>query len=374
MEAQSLNLLIIDDRMDEHDLYEQYLSDDPEYCYRFFNAYTGEEGEKIYSKHKIDCVLLDYNLPDINGIEVLKRLSDKDGIVPAVMLTGEGSESLAVIAMRVGVQDYMPKRALNAQMLGRTIIRAMERTRMMREVEMYRRDLERSNQDLERFASIAAHDLRAPLRAITQHLDLIKKYNEDRLDENSLTSMRFACDGAIRMRALIDSLFEFSKIGYEKQNLVSTDAASVLENAKANLSVALAEKSAHITYDSLPVITADRVHLTRVFQNLLGNAITYCNRMPQIHISARRESDLWLFSVRDNGIGIPKANLQKVFNIFSRLHTMEEYPGTGMGLAICERIVRSHGGNIWAEFEPGHGSTFYFTLPMREKSSQGEAA
>lgn len=374
MENKPLNVLIIDDAPEDHELYREYLSGNPECGYCFLDAYTGEEGEQLYKDHLVDCVILDYHLPDINGLEVLKRLTRQHHIVPVVMMTGEGNETIAVIAMQTGSQDYLPKRVITRQALRRTVERTVERARLTQQMETYRKDLERSNQDLERFANVVAHDLKSPLRAISQHLQLVRSHNEATLDETSKKSIAFAIDGAERMRKLIEALFEFSKAGFEKRAFTPVNCNLVFDSVKSNLAMDIEERGAQVTRDALPMVMGDGVQIMQLLQNLIGNALKFCKQKPAIHVSAGRGKAEWLFSVRDNGIGIPKDSQDKIFTIFKRLHSEAEYPGCGVGLAICERVVSNHGGQIRVESEPGKGSTFIFSLPVNESLEQEKAA
>lgn len=370
----SLNLLIIDDDAAEHELYREYLANDPECEYTFLDAHTGEEGERMYLDHDVDCVIVDYNLPDIDGLEVLKRLTRNKETVPAVMLTGEGNETIAVIAMQIGSQDYLPKRVVTPQALKRTIDRAVERVHFTRQMETYRRELERSNQDLERFANVVAHDLKSPLRAIVQHLQIVRHHTHESLDDKLDQSLNFAIDGAERMRRLIEALFEFSKAGFEKHPFTPVNCNLILDSVKSNLASELADKNAAVTSGELPTFIADGFQIMQLFQNLIGNALKFCKERPQIHVSAAQTAGMWAISVKDNGIGIPKEAQQKIFTIFKRLHSDADYEGCGIGLAICERVARNHGGAIHVESTVGKGSTFTFTLPAQQAMEQEKAA
>ena len=374
MENPTITVLIIDDSREEHALYREYLSDDPQHHYHFLDAYSGLEGEAMYKEHRVDCVILDYRLPDIDGLEVLGRLAHDNEVVPAVMLTGEGNETVAVIAMKTGSQDYIPKSVVTPQALKRTIERAVERTQLMQRMEAYRSELERSNQDLERFAHVVAHDLKSPLRAIAQHLTIIARGSKERLDDKSQKSLGFAITGAERMRRLIDGLFEFSRAGFEKRPFILTDCNAVLDNVKSNLAAHIAEKQAVITSDPLPVLMADSLQIMQLLQNLIANALKFCQDTPYIHLSATRQGNVWSIRVQDNGIGIPKASQDKIFTIFKRLHSDEEYEGCGIGLAICDRVAKNHGGNIRVESEPGQGSVFTVTLAVPTDIVQEKAA
>lgn len=369
-----LTILIIDDSREDHAIYHEYLQNNPGHRYRFIDAYCGEDGVRLCREHVVDCILLDYRLPDIDGLEVLSRLSGEGLPAPVVMLTGEGSETVAASAMKIGSQDYLPKRVATASSLKRAVDHAVERSRLMRRMESYRVDLERSNQDLERFVSVVAHDLKSPLRAITQHLQLVEAHNRDKLDAKSQQSIGFAVGGAERMRKLIDALFEFARAGFEKRPFTLVDCNQILISVKSNLAAVIDERRAIITSDPLPSLMADGMQIMQLLQNLIGNAIKFCKKRPKIHVSAERKGAFWEISVRDNGIGIPKNGREKIFTIFKRLHTDDEYEGSGIGLAICERVARNHGGFIRVTSEPGKGATFTFSLAATEASSEEKAA
>jgi signal transduction histidine kinase len=225
-------------------------------------------------------------------------------------------------------------------------------------------DLQRSNQDLEQFAYVASHDLQEPLRMVASYTELLAQRYEGELDAKAQSYIHYAVDGATRMQGLINDLLTYSRVNTQGRPLEPTDLHVVLGEALRNLASAIRESRAIVTNDDLPSMRVDPVQLQQVFQNLIGNAIKFRGKAsPHIHVSAREEGDEWLFSVKDNGIGIDAKHAEKLFVIFQRLHTREEYPGTGIGLAVCKRIVERHGGRIWFESEPGKGSTFYFTLP-----------
>lgn len=242
-------------------------------------------------------------------------------------------------------------------------------------------DLQRSNAELEQFAYVASHDLQEPLRAVAGCVQVLQKRYEGQLDARADQFIHHAVDGAQRMQTLINDLLTFSRVGTKGKPFESTDCNAVLQNALSNLGVALAESEAVLTRDELPEIMADAGQLEQVFQNLIGNAIKFRGpEPPQIHIGCRREPATedatgefaanWVFSVADKGPGIEPQYFERIFVMFQRLHTRSEYEGTGIGLALCKKIIERHDGKIWVESAPGEGSTFSFSLPERplEKS------
>jgi PAS domain S-box-containing protein len=231
-------------------------------------------------------------------------------------------------------------------------------------------ELTRSNKDLKEFAYVVSHDLKEPLQVIKGFLMLFEKRYKDKLDEKANEIIRFTVDGAKRMQELIKDLLEYSQVGTKGKEFNPADCSLILNKAISNLKVSIEESGAVVTHDTLPTVTADAIQLSRLFQNLIGNAIKFHgSEAPMVHISTERKGDEWLFSVRDNGIGIDPKFADRIFTVFQRLHSSDEYPGTGIGLAICKKIVEHHGGRIWVESEPGKGATFYFTIPERQANT-----
>ncbi|MGD9188596.1 MAG: ATP-binding protein, partial [Desulfobacteraceae bacterium] len=225
--------------------------------------------------------------------------------------------------------------------------------------------LKRSNEDLKQFAYVASHDLQEPLRMVASYTQLLAERYEDQLDQKAHKFIHYAVDGAQRMQILIRDLLAFSRVETRAQAFKPLDSHHVLCGAMANLKTLINETGALVTSGDLPIVQADESQLTQLFQNLISNGIKFRqpSTTPSIHISAQRVENRWRLAVQDNGIGIDSKYKERVFVIFQRLHTRDEYPGTGIGLAICKRIVHRHGGRIWFESSPGKGTTFYFTLP-----------
>lgn len=223
-------------------------------------------------------------------------------------------------------------------------------------------ELIRSNAELEQFAYVASHDLQEPLRMITSYLQLLEKRYSDKLDNDAIDFINYAVDGSNRMRVLINSLLEYSRVN-RKKPFEYVDVNAEVNDVLQNLKTQISKEEAVITVNKLPEVYGDPVLINQLFQNLISNAIKYrSEKNPEIVISGKKMNDEYLFSIQDNGIGIKKEHEQKVFVIFQRLHSKEKYPGTGIGLAICKKIVERHKGKIWFESELGSGTTFYFTI------------
>lgn len=227
-------------------------------------------------------------------------------------------------------------------------------------------ELRRSNQELEHFAYIASHDLQEPLRMVSSYTQLLAQRYKDKLDADADEFIHYVEDGVSRMRALINGLLVYSRVGTSGAAFELTDCEAAFDCALTNLQVAVDESGAVITHHPLPVVMADASQLTQVFQNLIGNAIKFCSQeLPRIHVAAEPRGNEWLFSIRDNGIGIDPQYHDRIFDMSQRLHSRTEYSGSGIGLAICDKVLKRHGGRIWVESETGKGATFYFTIPIK---------
>jgi PAS domain S-box-containing protein len=239
-----------------------------------------------------------------------------------------------------------------------------ERKRAESELRKSAQELARSNLDLEQFAYVASHDLQEPLRAVAGCVQVLKRRYHGQLDGRADELIAHTVDGVSRMQALIDGLLSYSRVGTRGKAFEPSDCLAILHRALANLEISIQEAGAVVTFDRLPIVNVDAAQLTQLFQNLVSNAIKFrCLAAPTIHVGVRRDDAQWIFSVKDNGIGVEPAYFERIFVIFQRLHTRSEYPGTGIGLALCKKIVERHGGRIFVESELGHGSTFSFTIP-----------
>jgi signal transduction histidine kinase len=265
-------------------------------------------------------------------------------------LTTEHAEILTVVAAQVAPQ--MEVAWLFAEVSSK-----------VEQLQAMAKDLERSNRDLESFAYVASHDLQEPLRTIAGYLEILNQDYAGQIDAQGRRYLSVAADGATRMSRLLSDVLEYSRVGQRaEQEPVDTDG--VVRTVLTNLEAVIHEKAASIDVVSrLPVVSGSSSQLTQLFQNLVGNALKFSGDRPRITVSAAQQEDGWLFSVADSGIGIPAGDRERIFDAFQRLHNRDQYPGTGLGLALCKRIVESHGGRIWVESQAGAGSTFHFTLP-----------
>jgi PAS domain S-box-containing protein len=231
-------------------------------------------------------------------------------------------------------------------------------------------ELARSNSELEQFAYVASHDLQEPLRMVSSYTQLLVRRYGDKLDADAKEFMGYIVDGAGRMKQLIEDLLAYSRVGTHGKELrpVAVDAA--LRRALTNVRAGVEEASASISYEKLPTVLADEMQLSQLFQNLIGNALKFRSpSVPRINVRAAEKDEEWEFSVTDNGIGIEPQYFERIFMVFQRLHSKGEYPGTGIGLAICKKVVERHGGRIWVTSQPGEGSSFHFTLPKHNREA-----
>jgi signal transduction histidine kinase len=311
-------------------------------------------------------------LPETRS-EMVLPLRSRDQVIGAMTVQSveEAAFDEADIAVMQTMADQLANTITNARLYDRTQREVTERKRAEEALARQAQELARSNAELEQFAYVASHDLQEPLRMVKSYLQLIERRYEGQLDEDADDFIAFAVDGAERMQALINDLLQYSRVTTHGKPFAPTDCSAVLDHALANLKVAIEESGALVTHDELPTVLADDMQLTQLLQNLIGNAIKFHkpDTPPQVHVGVARKDGEWLFSVQDNGIGIGPHHLECIFLIFQRLHSQEEYEGTGIGLAVCKKIVERHGGRIWVESEPGQGSTFRFTLPDRGESS-----
>jgi signal transduction histidine kinase len=287
-------------------------------------------------------------------------LADEDAL-----LDGLGS-TVALLVKRAAAEEALLRRTEELARSNTKLERELAgRGRAEEKLKLALADLGRSNKDLEQFAYVASHDLQEPLRMVSSYTQLLARRYRGQLDAAASEFIAYAVDGANRMQKLIDDLLAYSRVGTRAKAFQPTGCTAVLDRALANLQAAIETSGTVVTHGPLPAVVHDNLLLVQLFQNLIGNAIKFhVEKPPRIHVSAEQKGEEWVFAVRDNGIGIDPQHAERIFTIFQRLHTGEEYPGTGIGLAICKKIVERRGGRIWVESQPGIGSTFYFTIPM----------
>jgi signal transduction histidine kinase len=324
-----------------------------------------------------EVVLADYNLPNWKGMESLAILRREGLDIPMILVSGALGDVNAVECIKQGATDYVLKDGLARlpEVVRRALREKSERTwRRQAEEDLARKvdELARSNADLEQFAYVASHDLQEPLRMVTAYTQLLAERYRGKLDENADKFIGYASEGAQRMQVLIHDLLAFSRVG-GKDARESVNCNAVMKDVLQALAAAIEESAAVVRHDELPAVWAARTQVAQVFQNLIGNAIKFRGKEPPlVSVQAEQAGQQWQFSVSDNGIGVAPEYAENVFVVFQRLHGRAEYPGNGIGLAICKKIVEHNGGKIWVEPRAGSGSTFKFTLPcFRHEEEKG---
>jgi signal transduction histidine kinase len=356
---------------------------------RGFAVMVAQDGEEAIERAQFaqpDLILLDVMMPGIGGFEACRRLkmSPQTHAIPVIFMTALSDIAGKVTAYEAGAVDYVTKpfhidevfARVNAHLGLRIMQRELESQNRQLQQEIAVRmaaeevlakntaELARSNAELEQLAYVASHDLQEPLRMIISYLQLLERRYKGQIDADATDFIEYAVDGAKRMQRLIDDLLAYSHIGSEAKPLQPTSSKQLVDDAMRSLRVSIEESGAELTFGSLPTVMGDAAQLTQLFQNLISNAIKFrrCSP-PHIHIDAQQAGAFWCFSVKDDGIGIAPEYYERIFLMFQRLHGRSAYPGTGIGLALCKRIVEQHGGRVWVESVPGEGSVFKFTLP-----------
>lgn len=356
---------------------------------------TPEDMTAALQRGQWDIIISDYVLPRFSGLAALDILRQSGLDLPFIVVSGKIGEEVAVGAMKAGAHDYILKNSLArlAPAVERELREAEVRRERRRAEEALKRsheeleqrvrerteelraskvdlerlvgELERSNRDLEQFAYVASHDLQEPLRIVHSFLGLLVRRNAPQLDDKARQYIDYAVDGAQRMSQLINDLLIFARIQRNGWQPAPVQMDPVLQQVVANCRIVIEETGTRISRTELPVVQGEASQIGQLLQNLFVNAIKFRrpDTVPEIRISASKEEGMWVFAVQDNGIGIAPDYRERIFNIFQRLHSRQEYAGSGIGLAVCQRIVEHHGGRIWVESAPDQGSVFRFTLP-----------
>jgi two-component system, sensor histidine kinase and response regulator len=329
--------------------------------------------------HCPEVVLADYNLPTWRGMEALDVLRRQGLDIPMIMVSGALGDVTAVECIKQGATDYFLKDGLARlpEVVRRALREKQEhglRHQAEKDLAKKAEELARSNADLEQFAYVASHDLQEPLRMVTAYTQLLAERYRGKLDDNADKFIGYASEGALRMQVLIQDLLAFSRVGRKESAGESVDCELIMKDVLQTLASSIQESGAVVTYANLPAVWADRTQMAQVFQNLIGNAIKFRGKEPSlISVQAEKSDQQWLFTVRDNGIGIAPEDAENIFVVFQRLHARTEYPGNGIGLAICKKIIERYGGRIWVESQAGSGSVFKFSLPLRGPNATEEA-
>ena len=368
--AKEKNILIVDDKLDNLKVLESTLE---QQGYEVRKAINGSMALMGAIAELPDLVLLDIKMPDMDGYEVCRQLkaNSKTQDIPVIFISALDDALDKVKAFDVGGVDYIVKPFQPEEIIVRVqnqlqILNLQQQLQVQnKQLTNLNQELVRSNQELEQFANVASHDLQEPLRMITSFSQLLAKRYSGQLDEEADNIISFVVDGAKRMDKLIQAILAYSHVSSQARAFESVNCEEVIDIALSNLQLTIQKTNAQITRNTLPIIFGDKTQLVQLFQNIIANGMKYQKEeSPVIHIEAETRQKDWLFSVKDNGIGIAPQYQKRIFQIFQRLHTRQEYSGTGIGLAICKKIVDLHGGKIWVESVVGKGTSFLFTMPL----------
>ena len=390
--SDNLKVLVIDDNPADRELYKQYLIDDFKQGYEFLDVGLGEEAIKVCSKDNFDCILLDYNLPDLNGVEFLSLL-DKEikARTPVIMLTGEGNETIAADALRSGATDYLPKRVVSTESLKRTIGNAVEKFHLRKAIESQTHRLEETNRELtrkhdeiQRFYQTVSHELKTPLTSIKEFACILQEGISGDINDEQKEYLQIIKDSCMQMANGVNDLLDITRLetGKLRVELEPNDVGSVIDKVIAAMKVIAKYKSIEITAhieESLPDVYMDPNRVEQILTNLINNAIKFTDHHGRVYITAEVDSDKSEYvkiSVFDNGCGISPKDLE---NIFDRLYqvnpeqnsndTCTSLGGLGLGLNICRELVNLHDGKIMVKSLVNKGSEFCFTLPVYDKDT-----
>jgi two-component system, sensor histidine kinase and response regulator len=356
-------VLVVDDELTNRALLVAQLGAEG---YAVTTAPDGQAGLAAAIADPPSLILLDVAMPGLDGFEVLAQLKahPRTRAVPVALITSLADRENRLRGLAAGADDFVSRPIDSAELSAR--VRSLVRSKALSD------ELARSNAELAEFAYVASHDLQEPLRMVASYPQLLRRRYKDRLDQDANQFIDFAVDGATRMQQVINDLLAYSHVGTHPGLLQRTDTAAVIDQVLIDLGTAIEETDARVTRDALPVVNGNGRQLELLFQHLIANAIKYrrVGVPPRIHLRAVREGPAWRFDVEDNGIGLDPQYANRIFQLFQRLHAREAYPGTGVGLAICKKIVERHEGRIWVQSTPATGSIFSFTLPATASAAR----
>jgi two-component system sensor histidine kinase/response regulator len=357
------DILIVDDTPDNLRVLSAMLTNRG---YEVRKALSGQRAIASVHSELPDLILLDIKMPEMDGYEVCKqlKLGEQTSTVPIIFISALDDALDKVRAFAAGGVDYVTKPFQEAEVMAR-IEHQLHIQRLQRQLVERNEELLRSNRELEQFAYVVSHDLQQPLQSVTGFVKLIQLKYDRMLDDVAQDYLNRIHETGSRMQRLIQDLLAYAQIDKQDKDLHSVDCNLVLAQVLDNLQDAIAATNAVLTHDTLPTTLGNETQLIQLFQNLISNGLKFVpsDVTPTIHISAIPYKKYWRIGIRDNGIGIASEHLGQIFEIFQRIHSPQKYPGTGIGLATCKKILEGHGGQIWVESQLGAGTTFYFTLP-----------
>ena len=369
MNKTSITVLIVDDCEEDREMFRRYLLDQADGAYVVLEAESGIDGWELCQSKKPDCVLMDYQLPDFDGLEFVEALNKERGLyrVPVLMLTGRGDERVAAQAISFGAQDYLVKGKVNAMELRRAIAHSMDRVKLLRKTEDQRIAIENSQKELEQFAFALHHDLQVSIRRMGILLDSLQRVVTASGSEDSQAALNQTVDILLQMRRSVQDSLEYSLLGEGQPTKEMVDLQELLKGVEVAVQGRLKKQQARLTIESLPKIYGSRTLLWQLFQNLIENALKCQGEDPvSITISGNQEGKTWHFRVQDTGVGMDLDSLESIFSDFRQLQVQEGYPGSGIALALCKKVVDKHAGRMWVESAKQRGSVFHFILPMED--------
>jgi len=359
------NILVVDDRK------ENLLATEKILKYldaTLFKASSGNEALSLMLRHSFAVVLLDVQMPEMDGFETARLMQEHENMrgTPIIFITAISKEErYATQAAEIGAVDYIFK-PINPEILKSKIKVYLDLYRQREHILALNETLTQSNEELERFAYICSHDLQEPVRIMKSYAELLKQRYLAMLDEKGCKYLEFIHTHARHMEQMVHDILAFSRVGREEIRLEPVDSGAVTQAVLAEFEMQIRQKRARICLGEMPPLMASPTVLRVLLQNLVGNALKFHDgkQSPEIQIQAEAKDGMWEFSVKDNGIGIEEEHADKVFAIFQRIHLQEDYPGMGIGLSTCRKLIELCGGRIWFDSAPQKGTCFYFTLPM----------